>query len=351
MKKSGSHPTTLADVASTAGVGIATASRAVNGGTNVSPGTLKRVQAAIRQLGYLPNHAARILKGGRTKTVGLLVPSIADSFFASCAEAAGEIARLHDSLLIVAVSNNDRDTEMGNLAALMRHRPDGLLIVPSDCAAKHLVSFVRSSALPIVTFDRPILGGGCASVLTDNFEAARTATVHLLEHGYKRILCLGGEPDLFTIRERLRGYRQVMEGAKLPLLIDTTLSGDANSAVSTLSRHLAGRRPPDAIFTLKNSATIAVFQALQRLKVSIPSGVALLGFDDFELASTLRPAISVVQQPLENVGRKAAELLFAQLDRTPGSLPSSKLSLEPIVFANRLVLRSSCGCKMRARNL
>jgi LacI family transcriptional regulator len=351
MKKSDSRPTTLADVASAAGVGIATASRVVNGGTNVSPRTLKRVQTAIRQLGYLPNHAARILKGSRTKIVGLLVPSVADSFFASCTEAAGEIARLHDSLLIVAVSNNDPDTEMGNLAALMRHRPDGLLIVPSDCAAKHLISFIRSSAVPIVTFDRPILGCGCASVLTDNFEAARTATVHLLEHGYKRILCLGGEPNLFTIRERLRGYRQAIEEAGLPLLVDTTLSGDVKSAVSALSRHLAGRRPPDAIFTLKNSATIASFQALQRLKVSIPSDVALLGFDDFELASTLRPAISVVQQPLENVGRKAAELLFAQLDRTPVSLPSTKLSLEPIVFANRLVLRRSCGCKMRAGSL
>jgi LacI family transcriptional regulator len=173
----------------------------------------------------------------------------------------------------------------------------------------------------------------------------------LPRHGYKRILCLGGEPDLFTIRERLRGYRHVMESTELPLLIDTALSRDANSAASTLSRHLAGRRPPDAIFTLKNSATIAAFQALQRLKVSIPSDVALLGFDDFELASTLRPAISVVQQPLENVGRKAAELLFAQLDRTPGSAPSSKLSIEPIVFANRLVLRRSCGCKMRGGSL
>jgi LacI family transcriptional regulator len=347
MTKSRSQPT-LADVASTAGVGVATASRALNGGTNVSPRALKKVQAAIRQLGYLPNHAARILKGGRTKTVGLLMPSIADSFFASCAEAAGEIARLHDSLLIVAVSNNDRDTELGNLATLMRHRPDGLLIAPSGTADKELVSFVRNSAVPIVTIDRPIPGSGCASVLTDNFEAARTATVHLIEHGYKRILCFGGEPDLYTIRERLRGYRQVIEAAGLPLLVDTTLTGDANSATSKLSKHLSSRHKPDAIFSLKNSTTIATIQSLQRLKVSVPSDIALLGFDDFELATTLRPQISVVQQPMENVGRKAAELLFAQLERGPGSNRPGKFSSEPLVLPNRLVLRSSCGCKMRA---
>jgi LacI family transcriptional regulator len=347
MTKSRSQPT-LADVARTADVGVATVSRVVNGGTNVSPKTLKKVQAAIRQLGYLPNHAARILKGGRTKIVGLLVPSIADYFFASCAEAAGEIASLHDSLLIVAVNNNDCDTELENLAALMRHRPDGLLIVPADTGSKRLVSFVRSSTVPIVTFDRPIPGGGCASVLTDNFEAARTATDHLIEHGYRRILCFGGEPDLYTIRERLRGYSQAIEEAGLPLLVDTTLSGDANSAACRLSKHLASPHPPDAIFTLKNSATTATIQSLQRLKVSIPSDIALLGFDDFELASTLRPPVSVVQQPNENLGRKAAELLFAQLERGLGSDRPSRFSCEPLVLPNRLVIRSSCGCKMRA---
>ena len=348
MTKSGSHPT-LSDVARAAGVGVATASRALNGGAHVSARSLKKVEAAIRQLGYLPNHAARILKGGRTKTVGLLVPSIADSFFASCAEAAGEVARLHDSLLIVAVSNNDRATEMGSLAVLMRHRPDGLLLVPSDTGGKQLVSFVRSSAVPVVTFDRPIPGSGCASVLTDNFEAACAATRHLIEHGYRRILCFGGEPDLFTIRERLRGYRHVIESAKLPLLIDTTWHGDADSAVHVLSRHLSGHRPPDAIFTLKNSATIATFQALRQLRVAVPASIALLGFDDFDLASTLRPSASVVQQPIVDVGRKAAELLFAQLEQ-PNGAGAGRQSRAPLVLASRLVLRNSCGCKTRARS-
>jgi LacI family transcriptional regulator len=346
MRKTGVH-STLADVARMAGVGLATASRAVNGGTNVSPTTLKKVESAIRQLGYMPNEAARVLKGARTRSIGLLVPSIADSFFASCTEAAGEIARAHDSLLIVAVSNNHRDTEMGSLEVLMRHRPDGILIAPADASSERLRSFMRNRSVPIVAFDRPLLGGGCASVITDNFVAARDATIHLIEHGYKRILCLGGEAELYTIKERLRGYRAAMEEAGLPLLIDATLS-DAASAEHSLKSHLAGRKPPHAIFTLKNSATIATFQAMQRLGVSVPSSVALLGFDDFALAGTLRPSISVVQQPIEDLGRKAAELLFAQLEHIHGSNRSRKLSDEPMVLPNRLLLRNSCGCKMRA---
>jgi LacI family transcriptional regulator len=347
MRKTGVH-STLADVARMAGVGLATASRAVNGGTNVSPAALKKVESAVRQLGYMPNEAARILKGARTKSVGLLVPSIADSFFASCAEAAGKVARLHDSLLIVAVSNNQRDTEMSSLEVLMRHRPDGLLIAPSDPASGRLRAFMRNRSVPIVTFDRPLLGDGCASVLTDNFVAARNATVHLIEHGYKRILCFGGEAELYTIKERLRGYRQAMEEAGRPLLIDTTLSDDAASVERSLKSHLASRKPPEAIFTLKNSATIATFQALQRLGVSVPSTVALLGFDDFALAGTLRPSISVVQQPIEDLGRKAAELLFAQLGHMQGASRSKKNKYEPMVLPNRLLLRHSCGCKVRA---
>jgi LacI family transcriptional regulator len=346
MKKGSVHPT-LSDVARVAGVGVGTASRVVNGGVNVSASTLKKVESAIRQLGYRPNHAARVLKGGRTKTVGLLVPSIADSFFASCAEGAGKVSRLHDSLLIVAVTKNQRDAEMSSLDVLMRQRPDGLLIVPSDPANRALAGLVKNSSIPVVTFDRPLFGSGCASVITDNFEAARKATLHLVEHGYKRILCFGGEPELYTIQERLRGYRRAMEEAGLPALVDTSLSEDADSASRALSAHLKSRRPPDAIFTLKNSATISTFQALQELKVSIPSRLALLGFDDFELASTLRPSVSVVQQPIEDVGRKAAELLFAQLDRGHGIKRPTVLSGEPVVLASQLVLRSSCGCKAR----
>ena len=342
MKRKGSHAT-LSDVARMAGVGVGTASRVVNGGMNVSPKTLKKVESAIRQLEYKPNHAARILKGGRTKTVGLLVPSIADSFFARCAEAAEKVARLHDSLLIVAVTNNEHDTEMNSLNVLMRHRPDGLLIVPSDFADEEFARFIRSSTIPIVTLDRPLFGSGCVSVITDNFEAARKATLHLTKHGYKRILCLGREPELYTIQERLRGYRQAMEEAGLFPLVDTSLNEDKSAAARSLAAHLKSPRPPEAIFTLKNSSTVATFQTLQQLKVTIPSQLALLGFDDFELAGTLRPSISVIQQPIEEVGRKAAEILFAQLEDAHFTKRSGGFDPEPVVLENRLVLRKSCG--------
>ena len=343
MSKRTSVPT-LSDVARVAEVGVGTASRAINGGLNVSPVTLKKIEAAIRKLGYVPNHAARMLKGGRTKTIGLLVPSIADSFFAHCAEAAEEVARAHDSLLIVAVTGNEPKNEMTDLTVLMRHRPDGLLLVPSGCPAKPFAALLKQIAVPIVTFDRPLPESGCMGVITDNYHSARNATAHLIEHGYRRILCFGGEQELYTIRERLRGYRDAMKQAKLPRLIDTGFRGDAASAVASLKRRMAGADPPEAIFSLKNSTTIATFQALQQLDVAVPGRVALLGFDDFELASTLRPAVTVVAQPVAEVGRRAAELLFGLLARAGGR----RVRHEPVVLASRLVVRASCGCKAAA---
>ena len=335
-----SPPSTLADVARAAGVGIATASRVVNGGDHVSAASRKKVEAAVRKLGYLPNHAARILKGGRTKTIGLLVPSIADSFFALCAEAAELVAREHDSSLIIAVSDNDPTLEMKNLTVLMRHRPDGLLLVPSDPASTTLLQFVKDSHIPIVTLDRPL--PNCPAVLTDSWEASREATLHLIEHRRRHILCLGAEPGLYTIQERLRGYRDAMKKAKLPPRIDLTLGDRGNTAEEILATQMRLASPPDAIFSLKNSATIAAFQALQHLKLSIPADVALIGFDDFELAGTLRPPLTVVRQPIEDIGKRAAEMLFSMLQPMSGKL--RRPSTGRLILESQLIIRRSCGC-------
>lgn len=341
-------PPTLSDVARKAGVGTTTVSRVINGGERVSRKTLDRVQAIIDELGYMPNQAARVLKGERAKTIGMVIPSIADSFFASCAEAAQEIARAHDSLLIVTVTNNDPHTEMENINVLMRHRTDGLLLAPANYQSETLALFLERTPIPAVCFDRPVHKGRVPSVLADNYQGARVATRHLIDHGYKRILCLGGETTLYTIRERLRGYRHSIEQAGLPCIEEMSVK-DYKSAEYAIESLLAGAQPPDAIFTLKNSTTIFAFETLQKLKVCVPKTVALLGFDDFELASTVRPSISVVQQPIEDLGRLAAELLFEQLLGTRKGKPvTGKKRSEHIKLETRLVLRNSCGCTMDA---
>jgi LacI family transcriptional regulator len=346
MKKQSSHAT-LTDVARAAGVGTTTVSRVINGGDRVSQETLARVQAVIEELGYQPNQAARILKGEQTKTVGLVVPSIADSFFSAVAEAVQQIARAHDSLLIVTVSNNDPVIELENLNVLIRHRTDGLLIAPAHSENRSLANMLNKLSIPSVTFDRPLYECGVPSVVSNNHKGAKAATQHLLMHGCKRILCLGGEPDLYTIKERIRGYKEAVKQAGFEATVDTSVT-DYKSAEAAIESHFYSSNPPDAVFALKNLVTIYACEVFQKLNINIPRKMALMGFDDFELASTLRPSISVVRQPMLDIGRIAAELLFNQLNGQGRSRPSQGDKIRPqhIKLDNQLVLRNSCGCKI-----
>jgi LacI family transcriptional regulator len=337
-------PPTLSEVAREAGVGTTTVSRVINGGERVSPKTLARVRRVIEELGYRPNQAARVLKGDRTKTIGLIIPSIADPFFSSCADAAQAVARANDSLLIVTTSHNDPHVEIENLNVLISHRADGLIIAPANSRSQALRDLLSRLSVPVVAIDRPVSNSSVPSVVTNNFEGARSATQHLIDHGRKRIICLTGESTLFTIHERMRGYGAAIEAAGLPYTLNASIK-DYKSAEYAIESMFAGANPPDALFTLKNSTTIYAFEALQKLNIQVPKTVALLGFDDFELASAVRPSISVVQQPVEEIGRVTAELLFEQLlGRNNAGLPGHSKRARQVILETRLIPRSSCGC-------
>lgn len=342
MKQS-KHPT-LSEVARRAGVGTTTVSRVINGGQSVNAKTLAHVRKVIDDLGYLPNQAARTLKGARTRTIGFVIPSIADPFFANCAEAAHAVARANDSLLIVVTTDGDPEAELKGVNVLTRHRVDGLVIAPADAQNVLLRDLLQQIRMPVVALDRPIKGSIIPSVVADNFAGAKAATQHLIEHGCKRIVCVTGGIKLYTIEERIRGYRKAMQSAGLECVLDSSIreSGLAETHVAAL---MAGRKAPDAMLTLKNSLTIAAFEALQKLNIAIPKRLMLLGYDDFALAATVRPAISVVQQPMEELGRIAAELLFERLLGT-STHGRSKGTLQPqqIQVKTRLILRNSCGC-------
>lgn len=343
MKKTGALPT-LDEVARLAGVGTTTVSRVINGGERVSAKTLNKVRQVIEELGYRPNQAARVLKGDRTKTIGLIIPSMADPFFAACAEAVQTIARANDSLLIVTTSQNDPHAVIENLNVLVSHRVDGLLIVPASERSQALSALVGRIGVPVVAFDRPIADGAFSSVVTNGMQGAMEGTQHLIEHGCRKIACLTGESTLYTIQQRMRGYRAAMSAAGLPATVNTSVR-DYKSAEYAIESLLAGPNRPDALFTLKNSTTTFAFEVLQKLRIDVPKQIALLGFDDFDLAATLRPAISVVAQPVEEIGRAAAEMLFEQM---PGGrkagLRARPARARRVVLDTLLIRRRSCGC-------
>lgn len=320
------------DVARRAGVGAATVSRVINGGQNVSSRTMAAVQKAIEELGYHPNQAARSLKGARTKTIGLIVPSVADPFFSAAAAAIQEVARPHGSLVLLAASDNLPAREQEQVLTLIQRRIDGLILAPSDAAD---FSMFKHAGFPVVCFDRPFPGHTLPTVLSDSYGGAKTATEHLVRAGRKRILCLSGDNKLFTSKRRVRGHRDVIRAAGLPYLADLNVQDHA-SAEAALKPYLHGKERIDGIFSIKNAITVSAYKILREAGVEVGKSIALVGFDDFELADTLDPPICVMRQPIVNIATRAAEMLFEALDTGEEKDETINLKVE-------LVHRGSCG--------
>lgn len=347
MKKIFPATPKLSDVARLAGVGNATVSRVLNGHEHVSEETNRRVKQAISDLSYSPNRIARSLKGATSGIIGMIVPSISDMFFSQCAEAVEIVARKYDTLLIVMASHDNPVIELENLQQLLLHRIDGLILSSAQSHNRKLYQELRDVRVPVIGLDRPLREANIPSVISENREGAKAATAHLLAHGYDKVLCIHIKPELYPIEERLRGYTQTMSEAGLqPLLYKVE---NADDAAKCLKEHLDGKDARVAVFAANNLAARFTWEAIRTLHLAIPRQVAMLCFDDFDLADSLTPPMSVVQQTIDDLGRTAAELLFQKMrDRQAES--DSTVVGEPIRFPTQLVIRESCGChpaKMR----
>lgn len=323
-------------------MGTATVSRVINGGHRVDPKTLRKVQEIMKRLGYQPSQAARSLKGNSTRTIGLIVPTITDPFFAALASAAQGVARRNKYALILLSSDDEAKFELDDLQTFERHRIDGLIMVPPRSNMSSVWDQLDKIDIPVVAIDRPMGKVDISSVLCDNYSSSRIAVDHLIGHGSRRILCLGDDPRLFTIRERLRGYISSVEEARLPALWSMDASSyDATGRIVT--EYLKQKGGIDAIFALKSPCTINAFEVLRRLKVKVPTRIRLMGFDDFPLATSLQPAVSVIQQPVGEMGKTAAVLLFDQLS-------GRRVAAQHVEISSRLVIRESCGCRVAETN-
>jgi LacI family transcriptional regulator len=327
---------TLHDVARLAGVGTTTVSRVINGGEHVAPEMLARIQKVMSELGYQPNQAARSLKNARSKTIGLIIPSIVDPFFAHFASVTEQLAREEDYVILLLTSEDQADREMVDLKVLERHRVDGLLIVPPRAGAKGLVEQLKQLSVPVVAVDRPLTGQTYSRVLCDNFRAAQMAMSHLVEHGGRRILVLGGDPRLYTIQKRVEGCQSVIASAGLDSIIEMGAS-DYETAEAIISKRMKQKGGLDAIFGLYSQSTIHSYEFLQNRGIRVPDQVSLIGFDDFALASTLRPSITVVNQAVAEMARTATRLLLNHIN-------GETTSAQQIEITANLIIRQSCGC-------
>lgn len=341
MKKVFPPAPKLSDVARLAGVGNATVSRVLNGHMHVSEEANRRVRQAISDLSYSPNRIARSLKGATSGIIGMLVPSISDMFFSQCAEAVEIVARKYDSLLIVMASHDDPLIEFENLQQLLLHRIDGLILSSAQSHNPKLYKALRGVTVPVVGLDRPLQEANIPSVISENFEGAKAATGHLISHGYDKVLCIHIKPELYPVQERLHGYTKAMDEAGLQPLLHKVES--AEDAVACLKKYTNSADARVAVFAANNLAARFTWEAIRTLHLAIPRQVAMLCFDDFDLADSLTPPMSVVQQTIDDLGRTAAELLFHRMRNESSEIGSTPVG-DPIRFSTHLIIRESCGC-------
>ncbi|MDI3389055.1 LacI family DNA-binding transcriptional regulator [Streptomyces sp. B-S-A8] len=321
----------MKDVAARAGVGLKTVSRVVNGEPGVTPDTERRVQEAIEALGFRRNDSARVLRKGRTASIGLVLEDLADPFYGPLSRAVEEVARAHGALLINGSSAEDPDREQELVLALCARRVDGLVVIPAGDDHRYLEPELKAGVATVFV-DRPAGRIDADVVLSDNFGGARDGVAHLIAHGHRRIGFIGDKARIHTAAERLRGYRAAMTEAGLPVhdswvALGSTAPDRVRSAAEAL---LSGPEPVTAIFAGNNRVTVTVVRVLADLE----RPVALVGFDDFELADLLRPAVTVIAQDAAQLGRTAAERLFHRLDGAPGMT-------QRIELTTRLVPRGS----------
>jgi LacI family transcriptional regulator len=337
------RPPTIIDVAKEAKVGVMSVSRVINNHPSVKLSTRTKVMKAIAKIGYSPNDAARMLKGRRGRTIGLVVPDLSD-FFSSCFHAVQEVAIRHDYQTLVVATGRSVAVEDQQLESIQNHRVAGLLIVTSGSDGRRL-KMIQESGIPVVALDRPVAGLQADAVLVENREGAEQGVRHLIEHGHKKIACVGFDSSSYTVRERIEGYKLAMRSAGLqPILFSHVNTLEAMQALAL--RWSAAKDRPTAAFSMKRISSVYLIQALHHHKLRVPEDIAVVGFDDFELAEVLGTPLTVVRQTPTGMARAAAELLFKKIaNLQEGAVAETQTA--KMLFPTDLIIRRSCGCRAR----
>jgi LacI family transcriptional regulator len=310
----------MRDVGALAGVSLKTVSRVINRDPTVSPDLVMRVGRAVELLDYRPNLAATSLRRAdrKTATIGLLLEDVANPFSSALHRAVENVARERGIMVFTGSSDEDPEREREVLAAFVSRQVDGLMVVPSGLGQVAFLMERRRAGLPIVFLDRPGVISAADTVTVDNRVGAANAARHLALHGHRKIAFLGDLCSIWTAVERERGYLDGLASLRIPPdpdMIRRDIHG-VEAAEKAVADLLSSADPPTALFTSQNLITIGAVRALREL--GLHQRVALIGFDDVQLADLLDPAVSVIAQDPPALGRTAARLLLTRLDGDDG---------------------------------
>ena len=309
----------MRDVAERAGVGLTTVSRAFSEPDKVSPETLRRIEDAVRDLGYTVNMNARSLRGRTSGMVLVLLPDIGNPFFSLVLKGIEEAARTTGRVILIVETQRDQASErsytaQSYISQLDARRVDGLLVLDGSFPIEPLSE--GNGRYPIVAVAERATGS-LGYVGIDNMAAATAAVQLLAQQGHRAIAHLAGTPQTVTAIERLEGYRSAMHGLGLPVEDDFIEHGDFSiaSGRSAARRLLTSGRLPTAIFAASDEMAMGAMYELKVAGLRIPDDISVIGFDDIEFSEVFDPPLTTVRQPRLDMGRVGMETLLRHLDR------------------------------------
>ena len=304
---------TVLDVAKRAGVAPITVSRVINNSGYISQATRERVEAAAKELGYVPNTIARGLRSKRTMTLALVVTDITNPYFTLMARGVEDVAGDSGYTVVYCNSDESEAKEEKYVNILAQRQVDGVLLVPS-CGNVKTIKFLLSNDITVVALDRRVSGVEIDSVRSDSQDGAKRLINLLIRLGHKRIAMITGPKDVSTSVDRVTGYQQALSEADLDEN-ELVYYGAFNqeSGYEFTNQAMLHSPRPTAIFGANNFITIGIIKALHDLKIDVPGDVSVVGFDDLPESMLVNPFITVARQPAYEMGRIATELLLKRI--------------------------------------
>jgi LacI family transcriptional regulator len=306
--------TSLREIAKASGYSINTVSRALRDEDDVKPETKRVIQEIAHKLNYIPNHVATSLRLGRSNTIGVVSADSSNPFFAEVITGIEEAARARNYHILLANTDQDPDRELEAMDVLVGRQVDGLLLMPI-CGEANNSAYLRDLGIPYILVGRWLPGLEDHAVLTDEYEKAKEVTSLFIKGGHRDILHLSGPTSVSSSLDRVRGYRDALAEAGLPvredLIVET--AGHVEDGHREISAFIRKELPFTAVFAFNDLVAIGAIRALKEAGLRVPKDVEVMGYDDLDFSRYLQLSLSSVSIPKQRLGRESFEELYRHL--------------------------------------
>jgi LacI family transcriptional regulator len=334
MKK---RPIGIREIAQMLNISVSTVSRALRDAWDVNPETRRKVLEVAGQLNYRPNRNAAALASGNTRNIGVVIPFITNYYFSTVISGIQEVAYSNNYNIILLITNDDPERELKMISSIPVTSLDGLLIsISSGSVNSGHFKELAEEGIPVVFFDKVPSDIEATKVLQDDFAGAYTATVHLIEQGYRHIAHIAGPEHLSFTQKRLHGYLEALRHHCLPVRNEWILYSGFSQQCGTddMNRLLDLPQTPDAVFAVNDRKAVGAIIALKERQIIVGKDIGVVGFTNDPIATIIEPSLTTIEEPAFEIGRKSCELLIKHMI-------NKNLLPREIILPGTLIVRNS----------